>query len=280
MNLRLAGMVCDGAGTVNEDAAGLLGDARDVSSAWVLDGVTGINETSVYPGGSDAGWFVDQVQQELRRLLCETLPLPVIMSALVDRLGAIRKATLPKGYDPPACCLLLVRKHEGRWDAARLGDSSLLVAENNGQFFQYTEFPLQWLDHELRIKTGPLRLKSMTQAGIIRKFRPLIRKSRQARNRPGGYGILEANPACLDFVQYIAMENPRSILLCTDGFYRLVETYGAYTDEGLMEGACKVGVESLLQKLRAIEADDAGCRRYPRIKPRDDATAICLTAAK
>ncbi len=39
------------------------------------------------------------------------------------------------------------------------------------------------------------------------------------------------------------------------------------------------GPEGLLAQLRAIEqADDADCRRFPRLKPSDDATCGCSIA--
>lgn len=108
----------------------------------------------------------------------------------------------------------------------------------------------------------------------------MIRQSRQMRNRAGGYGILEAETRCLDFVEYIAIENPQSILLCTDGFFRLVDTYGAYDEAALVTEAARRGPCGLLTELRSIEAGDPDCVRHPRFKPRDDAAAICLTSGK
>jgi hypothetical protein len=277
MALCLAGMVCDGAGAVNEDRAGYVGSPDDVHAAWVLDGVTGINAESLYGAGSDAAWLVDEIDREIRRLLHEEIPLPVLMSALVDHLVAASLPPPSEDYDPPACCLLLVRRQDDRWDAARIGDSSLLVSERSGLFFQYTEFPLRWLDRELKIRSGQARDAGLSQAEVVAKFRPMIMDSRQSRNREGGYGILEADPRCLDFVQYIAIEDPADILICTDGFYRLADTYEACDDEGLLKASAVQGPAALLERLRAIEAADPDCRRYARFKPRDDAAAVCLT---
>jgi hypothetical protein len=276
MIMRLAGQICDGQGAINEDLAGVMGADSQVRAAWVLDGVTGINPTNLAPGETDASWFVKQVDTGLRRLLQEPAPLAVIMPALVDHLVASRRPDLPKDYDPPACCLLLVRELNGRWDAVRIGDSSLL-ARDKGGLFAYTEFPLQWLDRELKIKTAPLREMGHSQQEIVEKFRPMLMSSRQMRNKPGGYGILEADPACLDYVQYIAFEDPEDILLCTDGFYRLVETYELLSDEALLRKAAAGEIPDLLAHLRKLEKADADCRRYPRFKPQDDATAIALT---
>ena len=42
----------------------------------------------------------------------------------------------------------------------------------------------------------------------------------------------------------------------------------------LRRAARDVGLQALYDELRATEAADAECRRYPRLKPRDDATAV------
>ena len=57
-----------------------------------------------------------------------------------------------------------------------------------------------------------------------------------------------------------------------------VDVYRAHTPETLLAGSLG-GMERLCAELRAIEAADPQCRRYPRIKPADDAAAICLASA-
>jgi hypothetical protein len=66
------------------------------------------------------------------------------------------------------------------------------------------------------------------------------------------------------------------VLLATDGLMRLVEVYGAYDADGLVAAAADKGLAALLRELRGIEAADAGCARFPRIKPSDDATGVLL----
>jgi hypothetical protein len=46
MKLKLAGRVSEASGRVNEDAVGHIGEPDDIQAAWVLDGVTGINQES------------------------------------------------------------------------------------------------------------------------------------------------------------------------------------------------------------------------------------------
>jgi hypothetical protein len=66
-------------------------------------------------------------------------------------------------------------------------------------------------------------------------------------------------------------------LLCTDGFYRAVDTYGVVDEAGLV-AACRQqhGMDGVLSAIRAAEAADPECEKFPRFKPADDASAVGL----
>src|SRR5262245_48609236 len=63
--------------TINEDAYGLWPTPMVPRAAWVLDGVTGINDRALLPGPSDAAWFVAQVQDALPALLSDRPERPI-----------------------------------------------------------------------------------------------------------------------------------------------------------------------------------------------------------
>jgi hypothetical protein len=65
------------------------------------------------------------------------------------------------------------------------------------------------------------------------------------------------------------------MLLCTDGYYRAVDTYGLMDDVRLMD-ASAASVSDVLKLVRSTEASDPDARSYPRFKPADDATAVML----
>ena len=98
------------------------------------------------------------------------------------------------------------------------------------------------------------------------------------RNRPGGYGVIEADRACLAFAEYIPLADPSAVLLTSDGFFRLVDYYSQATESELLTRAVeRGGVSALCDYLRRIEQNDPDCRKFPRLKPQDDASAIALT---
>ena len=262
---------------------GYLGQADDVTAAWVFDGVTGINERNYLPGGTDAAWLVGKAHEHLLVLAALSIPLEEIISklvrALIDDWSVVAKGIkFPENYDPPASCVILVKRYENVWRAVRMGDSSLLARMESGGQKTFSASPNNtfddWLNKEAdkRRKAGQLDLKA-----LMAEFRPQLMQARKSRNTSGSYGILEAEPAAIEFAEYTDLGSPIDLLICTDGYYRAVDYYSLYDDVGLiiasMEGN---GVDRVLAQLRAVEATDPLCQKYPRLKPADDATAVML----
>ena len=281
--MRLTGAVSEGSGTVNEDGWGFFGVKGDVEAAWVFDGVTGINDRNYLPGGSDAQWLVARAQNHLPRLAGSKATLSVIVASLVQLLiddwrEVSAGLDLTEDYDPPAACLILVKRSGVTWQAARLGDSCLLARTNDGSHRILAASPNNVFDNWLAREAEKRRTAGVLDTKqLLAEFRPQLLTGRKARNTPGGYSILEASPAAAQFAEYFDLGNPSAILLCTDGFYRAVDHYGLHDDEGLID-ACgrKGGVAAVLKQIRAVEAADPSCKRYLRFKPADDATAVML----
>ena len=280
--VKLVGAVSQGSGTVNEDGLGVIEQDCDVTAAWVFDGVTGINGQNYLDGGSDAQWLVARAHAHLLDLAARDLALPALLEVLVGRLIAdwtevCNGLELPAAYDPPAACLILVKRYGDQWRALKLGDSCLLARDPGSGHRIYTASPNNAFDHWLsreaskRRDAGILDIKA-----LLAEFRPQLQAGRAKRNQPGGYSILECSAATLAVPEYIELGSPGEILLCTDGYYRAVDHYGLHDDAGLID-ASVADVDSVLLSLRAAEASDPDCLRYPRFKPADDATAVMLS---
>jgi hypothetical protein len=280
MKLKLAGQLSLGSGTVNEDAVGFIGDPHDIEAAWALDGVTGINDKGLGLMGSDAQWFVARIDHHLRRLLPGAPDLPHVMSDLIDRLIAdLRHHAVPDKYDPPAACITAVCRIEGRWHAVRLGDCRLLAEDRNG-LQRIVDFANDDFDHWVTAEAMRLRGTGMIDPkDIARAMRQVHFDNRRRRNRPGGYGVIEADRACLAFAEYMELDEPSSVLLTSDGFFRLVDYYGQISETDLLARSGRDGeLARLYDMMRELEDGDPDGARYPRFKPKDDASAIALIA--
>jgi hypothetical protein len=280
--LKLVGAVTQGSGAVNEDGWGYLGSADDVSATWIFDGVTGINGKNFLDGETDAAWLVAKADGHLRTLAGLDLPLRELLSKLVQALmldfnRVVKDLDIPEDYDPPAACLILLKRYGATWQALRLGDSCLL-ARGNGAHMSVAASPNNAFDHWLSTEALKRRDGGMLDIKeLLAEFRPQLTEGRKLRNTPGGYGILEASPSALEFAEYFELEAPREILLCTDGYYRAVDYYSLYSEEGLLDASlASGGANIILNRIRAVEAADPTCLKYLRFKPADDATAVVL----
>ncbi|WP_421693561.1 protein phosphatase 2C domain-containing protein [Aestuariivirga sp.] len=279
--MRLLGAVSEGSGASNEDGFGFAGTPDEVTAAWVFDGVTGINARNYLGGGSDAAWLVAKAQARLQQLTQQPVALEGLLEELVNGLiedfaTGTAGLDLPRDYDPPAACLILVQREANEWRALRLGDSCLMARgpDRNHRIFAASPNNAfdHWLTREARKQrdAGVLDVKALLTA-----FAPQLRAGRAKRNRPDGYSILECSRDALAMAEFIDLETPAEILLCTDGYYRAVDHYQLFDDQDLMTASAE-DVAQVLAALRRAEAEDPDCQRYPRFKPADDATALML----
>jgi hypothetical protein len=271
--------VCEAGYEVNDDVGTALAHA-----AWVLDGTTGHHPVRLFPGPSDAAWFAATADDLLRRLADTPADGRALLQRLVSGLTeACRRSALAPlddgDVDEPAASLALVRLHDDRLEVTMLGDCKLLLLHRDGS--------VEALD---RARVAPFEakvvdaLRAMQGAGetdptrMAPKLRELILANRRLKNRPGGYDVLADDPACIDFAEiaHRPAADVTHILLASDGIYRLADTYGRYSAEGLVRAALADGLSSLYATLRGIEDADPQCLQYPRLKARDDATALLL----
>lgn len=273
----------------NEDAYGTWPDARAPRAAWVLDGVTGINDRALLPGPTDAAWFVAQAQEVLPALLAAVgdRPAPDLIAQLSAALAARQEAAWlspegAAGHETPAASFVLYRQLGAHMEIARLGDCLVLLEWMDGHVQLLDDPALAAIEADLTARILHLRAQGVADpAATLRAMMPVLRDIRRRRNVAGGYGVLTADRCCLDLLQVDRFPGGdlRSILLVSDGYYRLVDVYGAMPEAELLRRTLKSGAEKMLAELRAIEAADPDGTLHPRLKMADDATALLLRRA-
>jgi len=273
----------------NEDTVGWCGDAR-TGAAWVVDGATGVAGRTYVAGpadGSDAAWYA----RRLGRALATQPPngdLPRTMAgAIADvaaQWAAVAEPDVPT-YGLPSAAVAYVRWRGGVLSYAGLGDCSVLVRAAGGPARPLGPAGVSKAEVALNAAVRKLQDEGVSDPEARRQaLMDRLRTARGRMNRPGGYWIFSIEPAAadhlnLDEVRFAAAEPDGAgghVLLATDGFHRLVDPYGLYDPDGLVRAAADKGLEALYAELRAVEAADADCRRFPRIKPADDASAVLL----
>lgn len=108
---------------------------------------------------------------------------------------------------------------------------------------------------------------------------PMLRARREAQNAAPAPSILCMKPAGPFEARIVetALAPGSSLLVMTDGFYRLVEPYGLYTPAELALRCLGLGLQVVLDELRSYEAASFGTAALA-VKQSDDASAILWRA--
>ena len=272
LSLAIVHAVSEPSGAVNEDRWGALG-----SAVWVLDGATGLVAERVLPGPSDALWLMERVDAGLkqRARLADGLASALRPILAKARAEFARVALRPdaEAADMPCGSLAMLRVKDGVAELSSLGDCR--IVDGDGRPFGTSGVTA--LDERLVTEVVALQKQGVPHRDIWRRLLSMTRRHRALMNRPDGYWTTDLSATGLDHieVEHVPARAGDYFLLMSDGFYRLVDTYRCHTYATLMEAARR-GLAPLLRELREIEAEDPECRTYPRLKPRDDATAVLV----
>ena len=269
--------------SINEDQA-----TATARAAWVLDGATGLSPQRLFPGPSDPAWFAATADALLARLTRGSDDSTTLLRRLVAELrDACAAAALVPLADTeielPSASLAVAQLAGGEIDLLMLGDCKLLLRQKDGRVEAFDQSSVAPFDAKVVEALRAIQAGGETTLSeIAPRLMPLIRANRQWKNRPGGYGVLTADPACLAFAETARRPaaDTTHLLLATDGFYRLVDTYGMLTAGELMQAALERGLAPLHAELRGLEDADPECLAHPRLKARDDATAMLVTVRR
>jgi hypothetical protein len=264
---------------VNEDGIGLRGPF-----AWVIDGATGLSDERLTSGGSDAAWLAGLVGDRLMDLAGEEGD--AVLSRLEADIHSIFRETtahVPEVGDhhAPSACLGLVEAHPGESGQVRvqgrfLGDVIALMPTGLGI--------VRWTDERAK----PFEKKTLAALGarehapgsIPEAVKRQILENRTKLNRPDGYWVVNPlRPWAGRELRFEAQVKPgEPIVLATDGFMRLVDVFGAYSDTALHARLAAGKGPDLMQELRERERNDLLAAAYPRVKTHDDATFLVIAA--
>ncbi len=226
-------------------------------------------------GGS--AWYAAEADAALA--VAEDVPLVDMIASLIERLRVRFDAARtrdPLGlWELPSASLIVARVADEALEVAWLGDCAGLLRGATG---------IGRLGEPPRVKDKESALVASTgghgQGGVRTRTAPVLSALRKARDRSTVRIFGEGAPGP-DNVRTtrIPCAPGDDILLMTDGFSALMDAYAAVDAAGMMARLAVDGLLPLAGELRAIEAEDAACTRYPRFKKSDDATAIWVRVA-
>ncbi len=275
---RLEGVVSRPSGKVNDDAVDVLDHI-----AWVLDGATGISSDRLLPGSSDAAWFCGTIRQELLETAgsasSNRVALESALSSAAISFDSSKYRKEKHRAELPAASCAIAAIRERAIEISVIGDCTVLLGNGDGTIAKVTDQRVRRYDAAVVDRIVQImNAENVPYPEALERAKPKIRRNRLIRNRDATYWVLEPDVESLQglMTSNHELSGIRHILMMTDGFYRLVDTYEFYTDEGLLEAVLTRGCDELYRELRQIEEEDPDCRHHVRIKARDDASCAAL----
>jgi hypothetical protein len=195
-------------------------------------------------------------------------------AALCDQAGFVPDET-------PFACLAIAHDTVEHIDLFNMGDLTTLVRNGAGTVRRFGDSAVRQLDRQAIALLERARADGLaTHHERWLSVEGAVLANRARRNVLEGYHVLDVAVSSLGRFQHLrcARAEAVSLLMLSDGFYRLVDTFGRYSDVELFDAVERRGLEPLLAELRSIEREDDECTTYPRFKRHDDATAIWLSA--
>jgi len=254
----------------NDDRAGVAH-----AHGWVIDGATDLGDPGLLGDRGGAAWIAGEADRAFAAARDGSIEdiCRAVFAEVAARYEAMRTRA-PEAWELPSASFLAVKVGGNVLDCAWLGDCVALLIRDG----EATRVGPQI---DVRDKEADLA-RSVAHHGLgqPRRVAPVLEALRAARARPDRK-VLGVDPRGADRI--LCSSQPcmagDDLLLMTDGFAAMIDSYGLSTAGALAALLPTEGLHGLAARLRAAEAEDAGCVRWPRFKQGDDATALWLRVA-
>ena len=269
----------------NDDCAGFV-ETADGLCAWVIDGATNIaGREFLGAGRGDAAWYAHALSKQLAASAASGLPLAELHAAaareVADDYRELRSLlrSPPPAYAQPMAAVTMIRVSGGRAELFELGDSPAFVLEGGGTVRRLTTHEDSEEADESRTRvTASQRSVGYAPKAVWADRLPSLRKRRteQLAERPLRVSTPAEDAVFGGYSTSFDLAGATALVLMSDGFERFAVKYALGDDAAMIRRSIEEGPDAPLAALRAIEKSDPDCRRFPRLKPSDDATCVVI----
>jgi hypothetical protein len=251
----------------NEDRLGYRG-----TLAWVIDGATDLYHDAALPAGSDVQWLVDLRRTAAGRGRSQRLPRHRLGLTGQDRgrrLPAADAQGFPVDRVPPVCSVAVAVDQGDTYDITRMGDATAIVTGHRVRVLSTAYF-----DHREAAAVEAKGNGGAGDEGVAAMHRRLhTMTSGEVESVLSGHPQRRLRPHTITGAWNTAEE----VLLCTDGFARLIIDYALYRQwTDALADAHDKGLAYLEKLIRDVEAAAGGDSRS-RFKKADDIAALLLS---
>ncbi len=266
----------------NEDHVAIFEQDR-MADIVVLDGATSVAQQNyIDRQDGDVAWFVQRFSRAFREALAERSSQEQAVRTAVDAVRADfedRTAGMAVPvYAWPIAAMSWIRVlplgEMAELIVYCLGDCKALLLRPDGSVRDLDPWvnPQEALLQEAI--AGLVREGVADPAARRERLLPMLRRRREEQNMalaPQSLCLAPAGPFAARR-HALRAERGATLAVMTDGFYRLVEPYGLYTDAGLLQACAQGRLEALLGELRDHERRSGGAGLA--VKQADDASAV------
>lgn len=258
---------------------------RTDNATWVIDGASGMGERDLTDFDSDGVWFVETFDECLKKQTANiSLSLSEIISTCINEVRIKFENYISEQInDPmlePTGAISLVRERGSEIEYLVLGDCSLVIKKQSGNVETILgEGPREFDKRVVEEVINTMEREGVSYETAYSAARPMLKEHRRMKNKPDGYWTLgfEGDAVSHAKTGRISANNLDRLYLFSDGFELLVPTYDIFADWAAATDYIDAnGIERTFQLLRDIERSDPECRRYPRLKPMDDASLVVV----
>ena len=247
----------------SEDRVGGLG-----RTVWAIDGATSSGIAEGFESFS-VQWLVNLVETTLVNNSPRLSPSELVAAAAIRISEALDAASFPATSVPPSCAIAILQIDAGRVEWAVLGDVVIALG-NDLELVIVTDEALG--SRELEV----IRARAEMSHDELRAF--LTQRRNRDMNREGGYWVLSRGVESAKHVisGVIDMGSNLRFAIATDGFSRSVDLFKFETWQTILGkvGGDPSALDHIVDRVRAVEEEDADLSQYPRVKKSDDAAAI------
>ena len=269
---------------INDDLIAVF-ENEALTDLLVLDGATSVADNDyVDSHQGDVAWFVQAFAAALEPLIAAGLAQGECVHRAVDAVRTDYRAragdvAVPRFAHPLAALtwIRIRRMHDHlALSVYCLGDCKAFVIHADGAALDLDPYVNP---HEavLREAMARLGLGGIDDPALRRaRLLPMLRARREFQHAAPAPDVLCLAPQGAFKAREYALRLPpgAAVLGMTDGFYRLVDSYGLYTIEELARRCRSAGLAVLLDELRSFEAHASGTLA---VKSADDASAVLWT---
>lgn len=274
--LKIKTILCESANEINEDIIGY-----GSNYAIVLDGSTGLRKKKLDNGDNLARWYVTNFRQTISDYINERLSLPEIVIRCIeevkDRFQKVHPSRIDK-VDLPSASVTIIRIYNGSLEIFSLGDCTTIIRNKEGKITIVYDDAVTKLDNKVIEKMIKIRQdKKVDIISAREEVNELLIENRYKKNTNIGYWILGFEEEAVNHAYYkqFDLESIDRVYMMSDGMAEYYEELKlAYNSKAFIEELDKKGVEYLYNKMRKVQEEDKLCNKYPRIKPKDDASLV------